>query len=154
MQYYFRNLERKGQHNKYLFNTTNDYIFQNKKSGPFPLGFTIRKFLEEFDIGTPKIIKINVPEYPPWLIPEINICFKLAQFSKSNTSPTEFLHHYLNHKHESDFDFFTDGSKTNIGVGSGVALHFKKSNEFTKWNTKLNKLSSIFSAELSAIYFP
>ena len=153
MQYYFRNLERKGQHNKYLFDTTNDHIFQNKKSGPFPLGFTIRKFLEEFDIGTPKIIKINVPEYPPWLIPEINICFKLAQFSKSNTSPTEFLHHYLNHKHESDFDFFTDGSKTNIGVGSGVALHFKKSNEFTKWNTKLNKLSSIFSAELSAIYF-
>ena len=93
--------------------------------------------MEEFNIGTPKIIKINVPEYPPWLFPEINICFELAQFSKS----TEFLHHYLNHKHESDLDFFTDGSKTNIGVGSGIALHFKKSNEFTKWRTKLNKLS-------------
>ena len=43
MQYYFRNLERRGQHNKYLFDTTNDHIFQNKKSGPFPLGFLNQK---------------------------------------------------------------------------------------------------------------
>ena len=39
------------------------------------------------------------------LIPEINICFKLAEFSKTNTSPSEFLHQYHIHQHESDIGF-------------------------------------------------
>ena len=152
MQFYFRNLGKKGKHNNYLFDTSKDHIFEAKKAGPYPLGFTIRKYLQEFDIGIPKIIQINIPKYPPWLIPEINICFKLAEFSKNNTSPAEFLHQYHIHKHESDIDFYTDGSKTNIGVGFGVAIHLKRTNQFTKYYSKLNKLSSIFLAELSAIH--
>ena len=152
MQFYFRNLGKKGKHNNYLFDTSKDHIFEAKKAGPYPLGFTIRKYLQEFDIGIPKIIQINIPKYPPWLIPEINICFKLAEFSKNNTSPAEFLHQYHIHKHESDIDFYTDGSKTNIGVGIGVAIHLKRTNQFTKYYSKLNKLSSIFFAELSAIH--
>ena len=92
MQFYFRNLGKKDKHNDYLFDTSKDYIFEAKKTGPYPLGFTIRKYLQEFDIGIPKIIQTEIPKYPPWLIPEINICFKLGEFSKTNTSPTQFLH--------------------------------------------------------------
>ena len=152
MQFYFRNLERKGKHNEYLFDTSKDHLFEKRKLG-LPLGFVIRKYLQEFQIGTPKIINIGTPQFPPWLIPQINVCLKLAEYSKADTPPNDFLHHYHLHKHESDIDFFTDGSKTDIGVGIGVTIHFKTTNKFTTWKNKLNSLSSIFFAELTAIYF-
>ena len=88
IQYYFRSQEiPKNNTTINIHDQTKDLLFTNKKRGPFPTGFIIRKYLREFDIGTPKISIQTTPQNPPWTIPNIKVCFELNQKCKKRFSP-------------------------------------------------------------------
>ena len=58
---------------------------------------------------------------------------------------------FLDHKHTSDREIYTNGSKTTIGTGAGVAIFVNRSNTCIQIDSKLNKLASIFTAELEGL---
>ena len=113
----------------------------------------IRKYLLDFDIGIPKIIPHTISCFPPWFIPQINICTELNKNYKKDFTPFQLKQSFLSHKHESRIEIFTDGSKTPIGTGAGVAIFSVRNNMYNCFKVKLNKLCSIFTAELTAIKF-
>ena len=152
IQYYFRTLEINPNNTSINFHDHNkDILFINRKRGPIPVGMLIRKYLQIFEIGIPKIIPQTISVFPPWFIPQINICFELNKNSKKDVAPTHLKQSFLSHKHKSRIEIFTDGSKTPIGTGAGVAIYSTSSDIYSCYKIKLNKLCSIFTAELMAI---
>ena len=98
----------------------------------------IGKYLNEFQIGIPKIIIKTVPHFPPWFIPNLNICFKLNEYPKKDTPPEKFQKLFYSHRHTSKIDIFTDGSRTSIGTGAGGAVCCRVDNSYTCYKVKLN----------------
>ena len=101
------------------------------------------------------ILKQNVSKTPPWIIPKINVCFHMENFPKTNTPTPLIKAEFLKHKHDSNIDLYTDGSKIgHTGVGAGIAILLeinKTRNIFNQSGKTLCKQSTILSAELEAI---
>ena len=68
----------------------------------------IRKYLQDFDIGIPKIILKTIPLDPPWKIPEINLCLELNKTNKKDSTPFELRQSFLSHRHECRIELYTD----------------------------------------------
>lgn len=152
IQYYFRTLEIHPNNTSINFHDhSKDLIFINRIRGPFPVGFRIRRYLQEFEIGVPKIITQTIPHFPPWFVPYINVCFELNKTYKNDLTPTQLKQSFLSHKHKNRIEIFTDGSKTPIGTGAGVVIYSVKDKCYNSFKVKLNKLCSIYTAELVAI---
>ena len=152
IQYYFKTLEINPKNTSINFHDQNkDLMFINRKRGPFPVGLLIRNYLQEFEIGTPKIIPQTIPTFPPWFIPQINICLDLNINCKNDFTPIQLKQIFLAHKHESRIEIFTDGSKTSIGTGAGVAIRSVQDSQYNCYKIKVNKLCSVYTAELTAI---
>ena len=152
IQYYFRNQEIEKRTISTNFQNPNiDLAFINRKKGPYPIGMTIRKDLDLFKIGSPKIIIKRTPFFPPWFIPNLDICFELNKKQKKTFTPEELKLSFHLHRHESRTDIFTDGSKTTVGTGAGVAIYSRLHDEYNCYKVKLNKLASVYTAELEAI---
>ena len=111
----------------------------------------IRKYLNQFNIGTPKIILKTILPDPPWLIPEINVCLELNQTCKNDSTPFELKQTFLSHTHECRIEVYTDGSKTSTGTGGAVSIFSVNNQEYNSFYFKINKLCSIYTAELRAI---
>ena len=111
----------------------------------------IRKYLQDFDIGNPKIILKTIPLDPPWKIPEINLCLELNKTNKKDSTPFELRQSFLSHRHVCNIELYTDGSKTSTGVGSAVCVFSVKNQLYYSFRFKINKLCSIYTAELRAI---
>ena len=151
-QYYFRCLEYPNSPcNKLLLNSNLDIKFRNKKRGPFPVGMIIRKYLLDLNVGIPRIITKNQNPFPYWLTPKIKVCMDLSFYSKSTTCTEVLKQNFLDHKHKCDVEIYTDGSKTATGTGTGIAIFLNKPNSCIQRNSKLNKLASIFTAELEGL---
>ena len=110
----------------------------------------------ELDIKFPKnILKQNVPKLAPWIQPKITFCFHMESFPKKETSQTEIQAQFYRHKHETNIDIYTDGSKTgHESVGAGIAIMHEANKAHSTFHTKNIKLcnkSTILSAELEAI---
>jgi ribonuclease HI len=106
-------------------------------------------------VNFPPISQQNVPKTPPWILPKIEICFHMEHLPKKNTPTEQIQAEFLRHKHYSNIDVYTDGSKIgNKGVGAGIAIlleHNKVTNNFNKTGITLCSKSTILSAELKAI---
>ena len=152
IQYYFRSQEiPKNKTSINIHDHKKDLLFRHRKKGPFPTGMIIRKYLSQFNIGTPKIILKTILPDPPWLIPEINICLELNQTCKNDSTPFELKQTFLSHRHECRIELYTDGSKTSTGTGGAVSIFSVKNQEYNSFYFKINKLCSIYTAELRAI---
>ena len=84
-----------------------------------PFGLRIRDHIVEANIKLEDVAPVNLPESPPWLLPEPHIIFDLRQYNKSVTNPliikqsfAEIKSKYPNHKF-----IYTDGSKDGDRVG-------------------------------------
>ena len=79
----------------------------------------------------------------------------MEPFAKKETSRSEIKAHFLEHKHDTNIDIYTDGSKTgNERVGAGLAILLEADKPLNMFTTKSKKLCSkatILSAELEAI---
>ena len=152
IQYYFRSQEiPQCKTSINIHDHKKDLIFRHRKQGPFPIGMIIRKYLKDFDIGTPKIILKTIPPNPPWMIPEINLCFELNKTCKKDSTPFEHKQSFLSHRHNCNIEMYTDGSKTTIGTGGAVCVFSVKNQEYNSFQFKINKLCSVFTAEMKAI---
>ena len=101
--------------------------------------------MKELNIEFPKtILKLNTPQLAPWIEPKINFCFHMENFPKKETSISEIKSHFLSHKHDTNIDIYTDGSKTgNERVGAGLAILSEKTNH----KTYLQKLVKNYAAK-------
>ncbi|XP_076045036.1 uncharacterized protein LOC143027585 [Oratosquilla oratoria] len=91
------------------------------------------------------ILPVKYPDNPPWLVPQVERCS--VNIVKKNSPPEVVRAKFLEHdrQHVKDFKIFTDGSKSNEGVGCAVV---------TRDHSRLGRLSnaaSSFTAELTGI---
>ena len=127
-----------------------DGEYARPSNKPISLGFTVRKSITDMNIDIPQVALLSDCLLGPWERKTPDICMHLAKYSKKTTAPEEFLQHFLKHKHISDVDLYTDGSKDDRGVGAGVAV-LTKGVESGSLQRRLHGSASIFTAELFAI---
>ena len=122
-----------------------DYKFQNISTG-IPLGTTARNNLREI-VPTINIIVHLTDHEPPWHIPENVICNGISGSKVDNEFilRTKFLCH-VHYRHANSTHYYTDGSRNSDGVGVGI---FNRHHSISQ---TLPKISSIFSAEIYAIF--
>ena len=118
--------------------------FSNKRASK-PFQIRLNEDVDNVTIKRQKILPVEHPGIPPWFIPEISRCAK--DISKKSQSEeiirAKFYEHDITHKYHSKY--FTDGSKSEDGVGYSVV------HKSTSYVAKLPDSSSIFTAEISAI---
>ena len=134
-------------------NNTLDYRYRDKSNKyfkPQSFGYKTRQLIRDLDIPIPNITKMRFYKIPPWRFERINICFYLSKFLKSETPDEVFRQEFWKHKHASDLDIFTDGSKTHEKVGSGFIV--KNDQHIKKISLRIHDNSSVFIAELFAIW--
>ena len=128
---------------KDLFNERD--IFINNHPPSFPI--RANRLLDSVNenIIFPQIIKFP----PPWLMHKVRICTHLYFLSKKYTyTPDHHKQHTIEHirRKGNHFAIYTDGSKSQIGVGY-AAISTSKNLQFS-----LPDRASVFTAELSAIW--
>ena len=150
MNYYFRihQIEKQNRHSN-IIDFERNFPISNTKT----FGFKVRETIKKYKVGNFEILKIKPLPIPPWLIPKVDICFKICEKSKNNFTTEELKQSFYEHKHDSRISMYTDGSKSDNGTGAGVVVFRKCTNEYVyePYRLKLNKLASIFSAELVAL---
>ena len=105
----------------------------------------MHSLINKYHIETPRIWINSIPEEPPWLFPDIQVC-PFLMINKSSTPIEEIKSAFLSHKDEHDsIHIYTDGSKKEDGVGYASVL--------PTYNIAggLPDEASIFTAELYAI---
>lgn len=132
-------------------NNTNHPLFSNIFVNQNP-----KNMRNQIEIGKrslnidPLLTVINQPIYsiPPWLANPIKIDFSMTKFKKETTSNQIFKCEFAKicHKYSCYYQMFTDGSKTNDGVGCAVW------SENISSTMKLSNETSIFSAESKALF--
>ena len=102
-------------------------------------------------IGNISIAPIDFEGPGPWMIPEIKIC-RFSE-SKKDKNPLVLLNEFLEHAHthRNSIEIYTDGSKSDRGVGAAAIIRSNVLN-MTE-SASLHKETSIFSAEIIAISF-
>ena len=136
-----------------LYDQRRDRLFTNSKRFE-TTAIKIRNDMAELNIQFPPILEQKVTKIPPWIIPKPNFCFEMEKYPKNYTPTVQVLSEFLDHRHNTDIDIYTDGSKTNRGVGLGIAIRTtsnRTNNTFSKGKAALSSKSSILFAELKAI---
>jgi ribonuclease HI len=134
---------------KHLDNTNLDNRYSNSKRKPKSVAYKIRQIFRELNSEIPEIIPFYSSELGPWEIPKQSICTNLAGNKKEETNPDVYRNLFHAHRHETDIEIYTDGSKSEVGVGAGAIVMIGE--QKIEYSQKLNDLASIFTAELLAI---
>jgi kelch-like protein 2/3 len=90
-----------------------------------------------------------VPPYPSWRLHNVKICKNLFHIKKSSITSQELKAKFNEHReehHRESFHLYTDGSKTDDGVGYAYVCHE------VEYSRHIQAEASIFTAELLAIY--
>ena len=125
-----------------IINQTLSFRYQ-VNSKPFQI--RLKEQLGNNDLMQDKIMPVQFSQHPPWMIPTVERC--ATDICKKNTPPQEVKAKFLEHdrKHTKDYKIFTDGSKSNDGVGCAVVTE-----EFSNLG-RLPDSASSFTAELTAM---
>ena len=88
---------------------------------PHSFGFRIRLILADLNIYKGPVLAFQYSVIPPWELPAVTFC-RYFHGSKRNLSDSEIRSIFLDHKdeHKNSLSIFTDGSKSNAGVGFRV----------------------------------
>ena len=127
-----------------------DLKYSRKSNRPIALGYKTRQLSETYEVNYPNIALLQESKLGPWEIPSPDICMALAEYPKKSTSIEEYQQRFLEHKHETDIQIYTDGSKTSAGVGAGLVMMSANERDHTM-GRRMHESASIFSAELYAI---
>ena len=130
-------------------NDENDARYSRFKRKPKSFGFLARKYCRELEIEIPVIHQFKAYDVPPWILPKIQVCLELGLMSKNDTSSEVFIQVFGEHQHVADIQIYTDGSKMEGKVGSGV--YIQGGGLDMEVSEALGKFTSIFTAELVAI---
>ena len=126
----------------------NDYrdVYRNNISKA-PLGIRMEMMMETLNLNI-QVLPYHLPFEPPWRLPDMVICRDLTLINKKDFNPEYIKLVYEEHisfYHRDSINIYTDGSKMDNGVG---CAYFAQN---TQQNFKLDRNSSIFTAELYAI---
>ena len=129
-----------------VFNNKYFNRYDNQPRTPKPFGYRVYKLLEELYIPKVKIWPAKYSVVPPWKLPAVKYC-ECFPGTKHEISDEMLRFTFLDHlqDHEDSVMIFTDGSKSDAGVGFGVYFP-----DFYR-NGRLPDQSSIFTAESYAI---
>lgn len=129
-----------------LSDTSLDNLYSASQRCLKPLGFRVRTLIQELSLPQPSIAVPELLSVPPWEFSEVHCCRSLS-VPKASLPDSAIKSMFLAHsfEHEGSIPVFTDGSKSDAGVGYGAVF-----TDFTRCGT-LPAFSSIFTAELSAI---
>jgi ribonuclease HI len=126
-----------------------DERYSRFKRKPKSFGFLARKACEELELEIPVIRTFRAYDAPPWSLPRLRVCLELGSFSKAETSSEVFMQVFGEHQHVADVQIYTDGSKMEGKVGSGV--YIQGGGLDAEVSESLGKFASVFTAELVAI---
>ena len=126
-----------------IFKDCDSRKFGERSSKPFQLRQL--ETLNDMVIRRQRIEEVKPSSVPPWLVPEIKICS--IKTNKKCMPEEQIKANFLEHDstHKGQVKIFTDGSKSEIGVGCAVV----RGGEV--YEAKLPDSSSIYTAELTAI---
>ena len=151
MSYFFRvhQIEKQYRHQN-IVETNRPFTDLNVNN---TFSFKVRQNLQKYQIGKLDIIKVKPLPIPPWIIPNIEVSFKVCEKTKKDSTTEELKQIFHEHKHVSKISMYTDGSKSEKGTGAGVVVFRKCINNFVydHYKLKLNVLASAFTAELVAL---
>ena len=112
-----------------------------------PFCVRVRQLLQEADISVRGVAFVAPCRIPPWQLSAPSLDISLAVFKKNEIAPDEFrclalerISSYTNHDH-----FYTDGSKTEAGVGCAFI------NGHVTRSFSLPSHATVFTSELVAI---
>lgn len=133
-----------------LNDDTYDHYYQRIRNKPKSLGYKVRQDIGALGLVIPPISVFQESELAPWDQPVLDVCMDLGSLTKEDTSPEEFVQRFRAHRHEVDFEVYTDGSKfeTGVGAGFGIVGNVPGSGFLGR---SLHPVSSVFTAELYAI---
>ena len=126
-----------------------DDRYTRLKKKPNSFGYLSRREREELGLENPGIMPFRAYTVPPWRLDRIHVCFDLGLLSKGNTNADVFRQYFGEHRHGADVEIYTDGSKMNGKVGSGVYVCGGGLN--AEISRRLGDYASVFTAELVAI---
>lgn len=126
-----------------------DSLYKSKPGKQPSLGQIVRKLLEELAIKIPTVGLLKESNYGPWQFTKPDVCLQLTEMCKANTSPEQYKQQFCAHRHSSDLEIFTDGSKTSEGVGAGIVI--MEGSIPQKIGRRLEHMASVFTAEIVAI---
>ena len=126
-----------------------DNMYEEDKQQQVPIGTRARHLKQHLDFA-PNPILNSETETPLWLLNKINICREGTIMLKRNTTPSRLQQDFLSHmnKHSSSKHIYTDGSKSQNGVGFGVVYG---QNQDRHVRGTLPKETTVFAAEVQAI---
>ena len=129
---------------KYVLADCDHQKFNTSKCSK-PLQIRINEEVEDQSLKNQHIMKVEYPIIPPWMTNEAQVCPKIV--NKRSTPEEVIRAQFLAHdeEHHNTKKIYTDGSKTQDGVGIAI-VH----NEDSRI-AKLSDNASIFTAELTAI---
>ena len=96
-----------------------------------------------------RVFPYKIPAFPSWILPTPNICFSSFDAPKSSTNSVIIKQAVLQHIHSDHVNtehIYTDGSKSDKGVGCAVVF------PTSYIETALPSVTSIFTAELQALW--
>ena len=129
-----------------ITNPDMDETFSTNTNLRRPFGVQIREYINE-NLVNYNVMSQPIQKPPPWELENISVCLRGSRYSKNALQILQklcYLEHMENH-HKEWSTAYTDGSKTQEGVGFATVLPHK----IIKGT--LPKETSIFTAELTAI---
>ena len=121
-------------------------VHNTRPSFPKPFGFRVKSVMEALSIPSVPVCPFRIPRVGYWQIPDVTVCDPVIECKRvvpPVVSRSLFLDHFSSHS--DSVPVFTDGSKSDTGVGFGVVFP-----SFCRGGS-LPTVSSVFTAELSAI---
>ncbi|XP_055924553.1 uncharacterized protein LOC129956647 [Argiope bruennichi] len=122
-------------------------LYDARPSHILPYCERVKILLNDSALHETTIQPINYFSFPPWDTPNFSFLNPFTGFDKSTTAPIIFQKLFQDHRSQyySYTEVFTDGSKSNSHVGSGVVLPTQT------YSYSLPTLLSVLTAELVAI---
>lgn len=145
---YWYRLQRQPNNPAYTvaIDTTVDIQYRNKPLLPRPFRLRVRNVIGDLSLPNFPIAVYQVPPIAPWEFPNTHFC-RYFNFTKESISTSTARQLFLSHtaSHATSVPVYTDGSKSDAGVGFGAVFP-----DFSRSGT-LPAIASIFTAELSAL---
>ena len=120
--------------------------YENHPQLPRPFSFRVKKICRNLNVVNDTVSPVSFSVVPPWKLPIIKSC-NYFNFIKRELSDDVIHTMFLDHatQHANAVPIFTDGSRSDAGVGFGVVFPtFERSG-------RLPNSASIFTAELHGI---
>ncbi|XP_073976449.1 uncharacterized protein [Rhodnius prolixus] len=105
-----------------IFESLHDEEFRYQRSRTRPLSIRAKEILAAEGIELGEVMGWGFAPHPPWLLPSARVRMDLAIFKKDDTPPVVYRQRLLElmSVYYDSRPVFTDGSKTDNGVGSAV----------------------------------